>query len=1599
MAEVTAARADPEELAATIQALALAEEARHEAQQRVSILVEENESLVVELQKAKREALDLVDERDTATAALHEWQRTMNMNSTKVPLSALGGGGGKAPLSGDAAVSKQMIQLRMSEADAQRRLRVAARAEMELRELLRRREARIEELKVEMKERIGASIAATKAAAVFKPAGASAGPGPGSGPSSGNAAGPSPASGNHPSTQQLASTAPLRAELARAKAQVEHLEASMAHLVATQRDPSVAEQHLAKRTVEAEETVKAAHRYRRECLRLHDAIGAAVSTAKATSSLTMGQGILLRVGQTAMDRMDRVATEDLSTATGQCIDALNVLMSGMLEALKDRDMAARQAQSRAKALEAKISSTRAEAYAAPLEASQRAVIRDLTARCNQLAHEKSQLRAARDRCQDRLEQLRNALGSHRGAGAGAGAAHRGGISPREEAEEARGGGAGRGRGGRGGRGERTLGVGPRAASPIPPRPGARTTTTNHTSRSATPPTGMRRPTSRRLSLTGDARDHHDNDHDHDDLEDLDEHERLIRDLLRRDDEGDADDTAGARVSIHVGDTDAFGGGSRAYRGRPEASADVVRQLVGLCDLLQAHMKVLESASDSVGAVARELTDVPAITSTTTATTATTTATATATATATDHADPITRTGTGTGTGTASGSATGGHAARLFVDRESRDQLVEGAARVASELASMRSTIRVLTSDCVQLLSGVPAEGTTNEGLVEEKSAVKDDDHDDDATSRRLLAQLEALESERARLEHDLASVRSSTSKEAESHAAALQDALEKATNLATDLDAVRAEAARWQSRCDELHQEVLALTAQRRSEDELLRQARAEARAEHAQEMAEAARLRLSLAKMEAALAGAEASKKELMTHAFRAGSLEGLPGGAGQAHATAALSARAAEAEARLEAAERAADTRLAATKTHVERLEGEVARVRAALERAEEEARNARRRADESAARLTEITGEAARTSAELQATEARRREADGKSQSRKLQLKQLKEKFAEVKTAFRDQITASNAQNAELTHTVESIQRQVRLLEDRLEENERVRVNLADDLAAERSRHHAQSSSQHQCESEYKDTIAQLEKKLLVLQQDLADTSRRADDAERRARQDAEAVRVALRDAEACVAQEKAQAEETVAAARREARETVERAQQEMSQRLSELEHRMEEERKAMRREADSRCSRAEQQGRGVGEVAVAEARARAAAAEAEAGQRVLRAEERAEELERTCRAYRAFREKEVRTLEDSLRQLILSNKGVGAGGAVGAVGTAIGEAQATTTTTITTHEDDKDNDGGVGVGAGSKEISFLGLLESDAVASAVRGAELSELRRAQTEQRLRSVQEELAQATTKLKAAQKDVKTVRDLTRQLKETRDREAELVAERSELKTQLERVGRESGRRLRALKEVSSSSAGQSPSVETTTRASSSSSSQAQAESALLLKDALSRKSAVEATLRERVRQLEEKLRVWTDGDWEGRVAVAEAKARQATQDAARKAQLLSQLRERMDALTKSAEERGALAEQGKAQSAVVKLQAQLQRRDAQHQGALAAQRERLAELQAGLRGLLAGRRLAREQAERAADVLARIDEVCAGVGGGSIRDLVHQLVAVGRE
>lgn len=101
--------------------------------------------------------------------------------------------------------------------------------------------------------------------------------------------------------------------------------------------------------------------------------------------------------------------------TGEAIDALNALVQGLVQHAKEKDVSLRKAMARTKALEASLMGARTQAYAAPLEASQRAVIRDLTARCNQLAHEKAAMRADRDRLQERLSQLRASLGQGTGA--------------------------------------------------------------------------------------------------------------------------------------------------------------------------------------------------------------------------------------------------------------------------------------------------------------------------------------------------------------------------------------------------------------------------------------------------------------------------------------------------------------------------------------------------------------------------------------------------------------------------------------------------------------------------------------------------------------------------------------------------------------------------------------------------------------------------------------------------------------------------------------------------------------------------------------------------------------------------------------------------------------------------------------------------------------------------------------------------------------------------------------------------------------------------------------------------------------------------------
>lgn len=243
---------------------------------------EEAEALLRDLQALQRKCLELRDERETHGRALAELERTLGAieragAGAGAPLVHGDGGrraatpgrvrgrGGETATVGE--LSRQLVQARLGEADAQRRLRVAARSELELREQLRRRDARIAQLKAELGgpsaggagRRDGASGSAPGTPARGTPParqrrlfsadeGAEEGPGAASGAAA-------------------AQVAQLRAEVARKAAQVEHLEVSLAQAVAAQGDREAEAARLRAKETEVHEAMGAAQaRPTRECI-------------------------------------------------------------------------------------------------------------------------------------------------------------------------------------------------------------------------------------------------------------------------------------------------------------------------------------------------------------------------------------------------------------------------------------------------------------------------------------------------------------------------------------------------------------------------------------------------------------------------------------------------------------------------------------------------------------------------------------------------------------------------------------------------------------------------------------------------------------------------------------------------------------------------------------------------------------------------------------------------------------------------------------------------------------------------------------------------------------------------------------------------------------------------------------------------------------------------------------------------------------------------------------------------------------------------------------------------------------------------------------
>ncbi|KAK9806533.1 hypothetical protein WJX73_008172 [Symbiochloris irregularis] len=263
-----------------------------------------------------------------------------------------------------AALSRELVHARLAEANAQRQLRVTARAEIVLRQRLEQREQRIQELRT-------TSVPAT----MFGVAKAA------------------------PSQVQ-----DLRLDLAKRSADVQFLEEELAQARAAQADHTAALRHAraehkaALRQAQAEglrEKAAEADQFHRQLVTLQRQVERAHSHASSVLSLP----------HTTAQQSDEQQQPDISQ-----------VMQQLVADVKDKDSALQRALNAVRVAENRLEQSRQQPTLQPLEASQQAVIRDLSTQVAQLSRTTQSLKAERDHLQERLRTLRASLGSARRPG-------------------------------------------------------------------------------------------------------------------------------------------------------------------------------------------------------------------------------------------------------------------------------------------------------------------------------------------------------------------------------------------------------------------------------------------------------------------------------------------------------------------------------------------------------------------------------------------------------------------------------------------------------------------------------------------------------------------------------------------------------------------------------------------------------------------------------------------------------------------------------------------------------------------------------------------------------------------------------------------------------------------------------------------------------------------------------------------------------------------------------------------------------------------------------------------------------------------------------
>ena len=355
---------------------------RH-AETECTRLKSDNDRLQLVVEDQEEELLDLHGQYEIQSETLQEIEMLLQRLEAKAESTSTQGGARRVSSQQHniAALSRQLVQAKLSQAELQKKLRRGAKEGAHMQRQITERDERIQDLKKELKVKNKAAVISRKQASTAKKESASGWL------AKGKAATPRGArAAKRGGSSSSSGTDPIEDEISSKATEIELLESKLTEALLKERDYEGRGEKL--------ETLQKLCAQQRSTL-IDQGNYAESAQQEIATALAIIRGLI------------GVTNPSPSSDTANLVSTVQQLVKEYRRKnteLKKANAAAKEAQSR-------LSAIIEEQKTSPLDLSQRAVIRDLTLRCNDLTHDRSKWKKEAQRLMERLRALRSTLGS------------------------------------------------------------------------------------------------------------------------------------------------------------------------------------------------------------------------------------------------------------------------------------------------------------------------------------------------------------------------------------------------------------------------------------------------------------------------------------------------------------------------------------------------------------------------------------------------------------------------------------------------------------------------------------------------------------------------------------------------------------------------------------------------------------------------------------------------------------------------------------------------------------------------------------------------------------------------------------------------------------------------------------------------------------------------------------------------------------------------------------------------------------------------------------------------------------------------------------